>query len=304
MAVYTWSPNSALGSVAVTSLPPLVAGSAVIGAVTQSGTWNIGAITSALPAGANALGSVSVSALPALPAGANAIGSVSVSNFPGLQAVTGTFWQTTQPVSASALPLPSGAATSAKQPALGTAGLASADVLTIQGIATMTPLKVDGSAVTQPISIAAALPTGANVIGALSANQSVNAAQINGVAPLMGNGVTGTGSQRVTIASDNTAFSVNAALPTSATGTLSSVASSATSVTILALNASRKGMTVFNESTSILYLAFAATASLTAYTLQVPANSYYELPFVKTYTGIITGIWASANGNARVTELT
>jgi hypothetical protein len=45
---------------------------------------------------------------------------------------------------------------------------------------------------------------------ALPANQSVNVAQINGVTPLMGNGVTGTGSQRVTIASDNTAFSVNA----------------------------------------------------------------------------------------------
>jgi len=47
---------------------------------------------------------------------------------------------------------------------------------------------------------------------ALPANQSVNESQINGVTPLMGNGVTGTGSQRVTIASDNTAFSVNATL--------------------------------------------------------------------------------------------
>src|SRR5881275_3161011 len=36
--------------------------------------------------------------------------------------VSGTFWQSTQPVSASSLPLPSGASTSAKQPALGTAG--------------------------------------------------------------------------------------------------------------------------------------------------------------------------------------
>lgn len=43
-------------------------------------------------------------------------------------------------------------------------------------------------------------------------NFSTNVAQINGVTPLMGNGVTGTGSQRVTIASDNTAFSVNATL--------------------------------------------------------------------------------------------
>lgn len=58
----------------------------------------------------------------------------------------------TQPVSAASLPLPSGASTAAKQPALGTAGSASTDVLTVQGIASMTALKVDGSAVTQPVS--------------------------------------------------------------------------------------------------------------------------------------------------------
>lgn len=48
--------------------------------------------------------------------------------------------------------LPTGAATAAKQPALGTAGTASTDVLSVQGIASMTALKVDGSAVTQPVS--------------------------------------------------------------------------------------------------------------------------------------------------------
>jgi len=69
-------------------------------------------------------------------------------------------------------------------------------------------LLVDGSGATQPVSgTVAATQSGA---WSLSANQSVNVAQINGITPLMGNGVTGTGSQRVTIASDNTAFSVNA----------------------------------------------------------------------------------------------
>jgi hypothetical protein len=87
-----------------------------------------------------------------------------------------------------------GFATAAKQPALGTAGTASSDVITIQGIASMTKLLVTPDSV------------------ALPANQSVNVSQINGVTPLMGNGVTGTGSQRVTIASDNTAFSVNSTL--------------------------------------------------------------------------------------------
>lgn len=98
---------------------------------------------------------------------------VSVGNWPATQAVTGTFWQATQPVSgtvtanagsgtfavsAASLPLPTGAATAAKQPAFGTAGTASADVLTVQGIASMTALKVDGSAVTQPVSISGTLP--------------------------------------------------------------------------------------------------------------------------------------------------
>lgn len=48
------------------------------------------------------------------------------------------------------------------------------------------------------------LSAGAATIGALTANQSVNVSQINAVTPLMGNGVTGTGSLRVTLASDNT----------------------------------------------------------------------------------------------------
>lgn len=69
----------------------------------------------------------------------------------------------TQPVSAASLPLPTGAATLAKQPALGTAGTASADVISVQGIASMTALKVDGSAVTQPVSAASLpLPSGAS----------------------------------------------------------------------------------------------------------------------------------------------
>lgn len=75
----------------------------------------------------------------------------------------------TQAISAVSLPLPAGASTSAKQPALGTAGSASADVITVQGIASMTALKTDGSATTQPISAASLpLPTGS----ATAANQS------------------------------------------------------------------------------------------------------------------------------------
>jgi hypothetical protein len=125
--------------------------------------------------------------------------------------------------------LPTGASTAAKQPALGTAGTASADVITVQGIASMTALKVDGSAVTQPVSgtvaVSGTVTVGSHAVtnagtfavqvdgAALTALQlldnivsgsGVNVSQINGVAPTMGNGASGTGVQRVTIANDST----------------------------------------------------------------------------------------------------
>lgn len=89
---------------------------------------------------------------------------------------------------------------------------------------------------------------------------------------------------------------------TAGTGTLSSVASSASSVTILASNSSRKRFSVYNDSTQILYLNVAgSTASTSAYTVQIPTLGYFESA-EPINTGTITGIWASANGNARVTE--
>lgn len=90
----------------------------------------------------------------------------------------------------------------------------------------------------------------------------------------------------------------------SATSATTSVTATTTSTTIIALNTARKGLYVFNDSTAVLYLAFAATASTTAYITQVPANSLYEMPAKPTYTGLVTGIWSAANGAARVTELT
>lgn len=79
----------------------------------------------------------------------------------------------------------------------GTAGTANANVLTIQGIASGTVVPISGT-----LSTVTTVTTVSTV---------TNLAQMNGAALLMGNGVTGTGSQRVTIASDNTAFTVNAA---------------------------------------------------------------------------------------------
>lgn len=149
-------------------------------AVTQSGSWTVsvsGVATAANQATEIAslasidgkltacnTGAVVISS--ALPAGTNVIGHV-ICDTGSTTAVTGnvtvinsgTFatqaaqsgtWNITN--ISGTVSLPTGAATAAKQPALGTAGTASSDVLTVQGIASMTALKVDGSAVTQPVS--------------------------------------------------------------------------------------------------------------------------------------------------------
>lgn len=93
-------------------------------------------------------------------------GSITVDNAGtfAVQAAQSGTWNITN-VSGT-VSLPTGAATAAKQPALGTAGTASADVITVQGIASMTALKVDGSAVTQPVSgtVTATIAAGASTI--------------------------------------------------------------------------------------------------------------------------------------------
>lgn len=88
-----------------------------------------------------------------------------------------------------------------------------------------------------------------------------------------------------------------------ATSVLASVAASVSSVVLRAANAARLGLTIFNDSTAILYLAFAATATTSAYTVKIGPGDYYELPR-PVYTGDISGIWSAANGNARVTAVT
>jgi hypothetical protein len=106
---------------------------------------------------------VPVTIAAVIPASQSGVWTVQIGNTPNTTAIKVDGSGVTSPVSAVALPLPVGASTAAKQPALGTAGAASADVISVQGISSMTPLKVDGSGVPQPVTINA----GANAIGSI-----------------------------------------------------------------------------------------------------------------------------------------
>lgn len=89
--------------------------------------------------------------------------------------------------------------------------------------------------------------------------------------------------------------------PSEDSAVVSNVASSATSVQLVAANADRKGLTIFNDSTQILKIKFGVTASATDFTVEIAAGGVYNMSS-PIYGGRIDGIWAAANGFARITE--
>jgi hypothetical protein len=107
------------------------------------------------------------------------------------------------------------------------------------------------------------------------------------------------GSLPVALASDDSLL-VLVTAPTA--GTIASVTSTTSDQTLLASNAGRKGAYIYNDSTQVLYLALAnVTASSTHFTQKMAAGDAFNLQ-PGSYSGAIKGIWASANGSARVTE--
>jgi hypothetical protein len=92
------------------------------------------------------------------------------------------------------------------------------------------------------------------------------------------------------------------AFPTTSTANQTIVTSVATSTVLLAANVNRRGCTIFNDSTATLYVNFGATANATDnHVVPMESKAYYEIPFA--YTGVISGIWSAANGNAHIYEL-
>ena len=77
--------------------------------------------------------------------------------------------------------------------------------------------------------------------------------------------------------------------------------SSATVVNLAAARRGRCGVLLYNSSTQVLYVKLGAAASATDYTYPMASNTSWEVPF--GYTGLITGVWASANGSVKVTEV-
>jgi hypothetical protein len=170
------------------------------------------------------------------------------------------------PVSTSSLPLPSGAATAAKQDTL------IGHVDGVEGLLTTIDADTGSIEGKLPTLVSGRIPVD---IGSLSLGQ-------------------------VEISND-TGNPIPVSVPARTPNT-TSVASSATSVTVLASNANRRAVSINNVSTSILYLSFSTPATTANSFLAMAPQSFLLLDQQAIVTGTIYGIWSSANGTAQVTE--
>lgn len=149
--------------------------------------------------------------------------------------------------------------------------------------------------------MAASLPV---VIASDQAPVSVGLGTVGGSALALGP-ATMANSLPVTLASNQTPLTV---IQASTTGTVTSTAVAQATTTILSANTSRKGATVYNDSTAHAHVKLGAGCTASDFTVVLQATTvnvggYYEVPY--GYTGIITAYLGSAGtGNWRVTELT
>lgn len=179
------------------------------------------------------------------------------------------------PVSAASLPLPAGAATSAKQDTAQT----SLTAIAASVAGTLTVGLPSGAATS------AKQDTGNTSLASIDTKLSSQATAAN---------QTSTNTKLDTLHSD--------ALPAT-TGAATSVAMTGTSATLIAANANRIGLIVYNPLSVALYLRFENADAAAVQSVVLAAGDIYEMPR-KYYSGIVKGALASGSGNVFVTELT
>ena len=167
-------------------------------------------------------------------------------------------------------------------------------------------LRVDGSNVTQPVSGTVAVTQSTSpwvVSGTVTSNQGAPNTLINAWPVELTDGygnLFGEVNNPLYITASSTS-PLPVVTNKAATSSVTSVASSATNTTLLAANSNRVFASIYNESSKTVFIKLGTTASATSYSILLMPNSYWEVP--SDYTGKIDAIWSSANGNARITEL-
>ena len=87
--------------------------------------------------------------------------------------------------------------------------------------------------------------------------------------------------------------------PARVTGSV--VAASATSVTLLPANDSRRNGSFLNHGSGSLYIAFGEVATFANFNVKLTSGSFYEMTH-PIHTGTISGVWDEADGFCMGTE--
>lgn len=237
-------------------------------------------------------------------------GIVNVANFPATQNVAVVSSVEVEvkndagnaiPISASALPLPAGAATEATLAGIKTGTDKIPASPSQEHVTAASPhaarlsdgtsfYKATTPADTQPISASALpLPAGAATEATLGA-MAANVQDIENLLVLID-------------ANTNSVEQLLSQMMRATTPSITRLTASATSQQALAANANRVGGTFVNDSTATAYVKFGTTASATSYTYRMRPGSTMELP-LPCYPGRIDIIWTAANGAMQITEMT
>jgi len=123
---------------------------------------------------------------------------------------------------------------------------------------------------------------------------------------LDGKQATLTAGSNITIVGNTISAAAGGSIQKASTATSTQVSASSSSVTLLASNVNRLGFSFANESNMAVYIAYANTASNTAYSIKLDPGDYYETS-AYVYRGQISAIWDSSStptGFVAITELT
>lgn len=248
----------------------------------------------------------------------------------------------TVPVSAASLPLPSGAATAAKQPAPGTAGTPSVDVISVQGVVGGTAIPVNGTVTVQQSTASnlKAQVTGAGTAGTADTGvvtiqgiagatavktdgsattqptSSASASQVDGHSANIGaladasSANTLTGLLKAIKAAVQGSLAVTPLATAATTASLSSVAMTTTGAQVWPATTTAKVRKIYNlAANSTLYCVYYdgvnnVTSEATAQFVVLPGQVWEmpNFPGVVEYTGVVRCALATGSGNINATQ--
>lgn len=237
-------------------------------------------------------------------ASAQATGNASLSTI-ATQQTDGT--QKTQVTSSA---LPTGAATAAKQPALGTAGTPSADVLSVQGVVGGTPQPISASSLPLPTGAATSALQGGGLPAALVGGRldSNVGAWLGSTAPSVGQ-KTAANSLPVVLASDTGTLTV-ATNVTAGSTVGETFANCSTAQILLAATAAPKVRKIYNRAgNGRLFIRYGSAPTAEAdCSFAVEPGSSWEMPVlapgVLEYAGNVYGIIPSGASTAHGLQVT